>query len=102
VPVEVEMSDTDTEIYNLLWDLADQAKAEERYDEAGQFVHLMKMVCNTSEALLHTTSKISLPVMESINAANLKTSLSAKFEMVKDKILEIQSQGDKVVLFTKY
>ena len=63
----------------------------------------MKLVCNTSEALLHTAaSTISLPMMEAINAADLKTSLSAKFEMVLDKILEIQSQGDKVVLFTKY
>ena len=102
IPVPVDMSDTDRAIYDTLRDAAIEAKEEGDYDSAGQIVHLMKIVCNTSEALLHTASQISLPLMEAIDAANLKTSLSAKFEMVLDKILEIQGQGDKVVLFTKY
>lgn len=103
VPVEVEMSATDRSVYEILRELAIRMKEEGDYDGAGQLVHLMKLVCNTSEALLHSlSSQLSLPMMEAINAADLKTSLSAKFEMVLDKILEIQSQGDKVVLFTKY
>jgi SNF2 family DNA or RNA helicase len=103
VPVPVEMSETDRAIYDVLGGFAEESRDNGDYDRAGQTIHLMKLVCNTSEALLHTAaSTISLPMMEAINAANLKTSLSGKFEMVLNKILEIQGQGDKVVLFTKY
>lgn len=101
-PVAVEMSDTDRATYNVLRNHAIVLRDEGDYDGAGQIVHLMKLVCNTSEALLHTSSSIALSLMTDIEAINLKTSLSAKFEMVLDKILEIQAQGDKVVLFTKY
>ncbi len=101
-PIGVELSDTDRAIYNTLRDFAERSRDEGNYDEAGQIIHLMKLVCNTSEALFHTGSQIKLPMMEAIDAANLRTSLSAKFEMVLDKIMEIQEQGDKVVLFTKY
>lgn len=103
VPVEVEMSESDRGIYNSLQALAMEMRDEGDYDGAGQMVHLMKLVCNTSEALLHTTSSaLSLAFKEKTDAQLLKTSLSAKWEMVLDKILEIQSQGDKVVLFTHY
>lgn len=102
VPVPVEMSDTDRVIYNRLRGEALSLKDANDYDAAGQMVHLMKLVCNTSEALLHTSSTVALYLKEDIDARHLKTSLSAKFEMVLDKILEIQGQGDKVVLFTKY
>jgi hypothetical protein len=99
VPVEVEMSATDRTIYEALRELALEMKEEGDYDGAGQVVHLMKLVCNTSEALLHTSSQTQLP---SLKTADLKTSLSSKWEMVLDKILEIQGQGDKVVLFTHH
>jgi superfamily II DNA or RNA helicase len=102
IPVPVEMSDTDRKIYNTLRDHAEHLRDNGDYDGAGQMVHLMKLVCNTSEALLHTSSQIGLSLMTAIEAINLKTSLSAKFEMVLDKILEIQEQGDKVVLFTHH
>lgn len=102
IPVPVEMSDTDRKIYNTLRDHAEHLRDDGDYDGAGQVVHLMKLVCNTSEALLHTSSQIGLSLMTAIEAINLKTSLSAKFEMVLDKILEIQEQGDKVVLFTHH
>lgn len=102
VPIEVELSETDRAIYDTLREQAMALRDDGDYDSAGQIVHLMKLVCNTSEALFHTGSQIALPLMEAIEAANLKTALSAKFEMVLDKILEIQGQGDKVVLFTHY
>lgn len=103
VPVEVEMSDTDRAIYETLRELAIEMKEEGDYDGAGQVVHLMKLVCNTSEALLHSASTMLESVQaEPASIEFLKTSLSAKFEMVLDKILEIQGQGDQVVLFTKY
>lgn len=103
IPVEVEMSESDRGIYNSLQALAMEMRDEGDYAGAGQVVHLMKLVCNTSEALLHTTSSIiPLSFKEKTDAQLLKTSLSAKWEMVLDKILEIQSQGDKVVLFTHH
>lgn len=102
IPVPVEMSDSDRKIYNTLRDYAGDLVDSGDYEGAGQIVHLMKAVCNTSEALLHTGSTIALRLMEGIDALDLKTSLSAKFETVADKILEIREQGDKVVLFTKY
>lgn len=102
IPIAVEMSDTDRKIYNTLRDRAEQLRDDNDYNGASQMVHLMKLVCNTSEALLHTSSQIGLSLMEQIEAVNLKTSLSAKFEMVLDKILEIRDQGDKVVLFTHH
>lgn len=103
IPVEVELGEVDRAIYENLRYLAIEMRDSGDYDGAGQVVHLMKLVCNTSEALLHTTSKIfSIGPMKAHGEDSLKTSSSAKFEMVLDKILEIQDQGDKVVLFTKY
>ena len=102
IPVAVDLSDTDQAIYDTLEAEAISLRDNGDYDEAGKIIHLMKLVCNTSEALFHTNSQISLGLMTAIDASMLKTSLSSKFEMVLDKILEIQDQGDKVVLFTKY
>lgn len=102
IPVEVELSDTDREIYEVLREEAEKSRDNNEYDRAAALVNLMKLVCNTSEALFHTSSAISVSMMCKINAQNMKTSLSAKFEMVLDKIIEIRDQGDKVILFTKY
>lgn len=102
IPVEVEMSITDRKIYNTLQDEAMKSSDEGNYDRAGALVHLMKLVCNTSEALFHTSSAVASTMMRKIDGKHLKTSLSSKWEMVLDKILEIREQGDKVVLFTKY
>jgi hypothetical protein len=102
VPIEVELSESDQAVYDLFRERAEKLRDDGQYDDAGQMVHLMKLVCNTSEALLHTESTIALSMKTAIDASLLKTSLSAKFEMVLDKILEIQGQGDKVVLFTKH
>ncbi|HEY6020536.1 MAG TPA: DEAD/DEAH box helicase [Candidatus Paceibacterota bacterium] len=101
-PVAVEMSNTDREIYNVLRDEALKNHDNGEYDKAAALVHIMKLVCNTSEALFHTSSAVVAPMMRKIRGEHLKTSLSAKFEMVLDKILEIREQGDKVVLFTRY
>lgn len=102
VPVEVDMSPTDREIYKIIEEEALKAKNNNEYDKAAALVNLMKLVCNTSESLFHTSSAVAVRVMKRIDGNNLKTSLSAKWEMVLDKILEIREQGDKVVLFTKY
>ncbi len=102
VPIEVEMSDSDWDIYRVMRDEAEKARDEENYDRAAALVHLMKLVCNTSEALFHTSSAVAASLMPKIKGQHLKTSLSAKFSMVLDKILEIREQGDKVVLFTRY
>lgn len=102
LPVEVEMSATDREIYDVIREEALKCRDQGEYDKAAALVHIMKLVCNTSEALFHTSSAVVVPLMRKINGEHLKTSLSTKFEMVLDKILEIREQGDKVVLFTKY
>jgi helicase-like protein/type III restriction/modification enzyme restriction subunit len=102
VPVEVELSDTDREIYEALKDEAVRSRDNNEWDRAAALVNLMKLVCNTSEALFHTSSGVAASMMGKIKSENFKTSLSAKFEMVLDKIMEIREQGDKVILFTKY
>ena len=102
VPVEVELSDSDREIYEILKEEAVRSRDNNEWDRAAGLVNIMKLVCNTSEALFHTSSGIASSMMDKLKGENLKTSLSAKFEMVLDKIMEIREQGDKVILFTKY
>lgn len=102
IPVEVEMSPTDREIYEVFREEAIKCRENNEWDRAAALVSVMKLVCNTSEALFHTSHAVVAPLMRRIDGKNLKTSLSAKWEMVLDKILEIQGQGDKVVLFTQY
>jgi len=102
VPVEVELSDTDREIYEIFKKEAERSRDNNEWDRAAALINLMKLICNTSEALTHTASGVAATMMGKIKGENLRTSLSAKFEMVYDKIIEIREQGDKVILFTKH
>lgn len=102
IPIQVELSDTDRDIYEIFREEAIRSRDNNEWDRAAALVNLMKLICNSSEALVHTASGVAATMMSKIRGENLRTSLSAKFEMVLDKILEIREQGDQVVLFTKH
>lgn len=96
---EIQMSDEDREVYDRIYQLARQA----REAEESRLPHLMLMryVCNTPEALLHSSEPLAAQIAEEM--PKLMTSAnSAKLEMLCDQLEAIRDAGDKAVVFTHW
>jgi hypothetical protein len=98
-PQMVQMSDQDRRLYNMLVDLADQARA--KHESLLPYYTLMRYVCNTPEALAHSHEPLARLICEEF--PEMITSRHCnKLEMLGDMLEGIRDAGDKAVVFTKW
>ena len=99
VVVPVQLSDEDRELYDAVAARARDAK------EAGEGVanhfRLMRYICNTPEALLHTEDAFGAELALRFPAL-VTSDNSAKMEMFLDQAEGIRDAGDKAVVFTQW
>lgn len=98
--IPVQLSDNDRAIYQYIEDLAADASESGIKIGANYYNHL-RWLCNTSESLAVSGTALSQNIA-GVFGEDLSSNHSAKFEMIADKIETIQSQGDKVVVFTQW
>lgn len=98
VVVPVQMSDEDRDLYEAVSGRARQAKEAGEGGMAGYF-RLLRYICNTPEALLHTSDEYGKELAgqfpDLVTSAN-----SAKMEMFLDQVEAIRDAGDKAVVFS--
>lgn len=100
VVVPVQLSDEDREVYQAVADRAREARDGGEGGMSGYF-RLLRYVCNTPEALLHTSDEygreLAARMPDLVTSAN-----SAKMEMFLDQVEGIRDAGDKAVVFTQW
>lgn len=100
VVVPVQMSDEDRDLYDEVSRRAREAKEAGEGGMAGYF-QLLRYICNTPEALLHTSNEYGKELAgrfpDLVTSAN-----SAKMEMFLDQVEAIRDAGDKAVVFTQW
>ena len=97
--IPIQMSPEDRQLIDEIEYLARIAKREG--EALTSYALLQRYVCNTPEALAHSTSPLARVLMEGY--PNLITSShSAKMEYFLDQVESIADAGDKVIAFTKW
>ena len=94
-----ELSDIDSEIYDFA-----ERKAQEMFEESDSmaawgYVDTLRMICNTTEGLAKSSSKLAEEIVEAYGK-ELKTSNSAKYQLIESELENYFESGDKAVLFT--
>jgi len=94
-----ELSDVDAEIYDFA-----ERKAQEMFEESDSmaawgYVDTLRMICNTTEGLTKSSSKLAQEIVR-VHGKNLKTENSAKYQLIESELENYFDNGDKAVLFT--
>lgn len=76
-------------------------EAKEKGETLMPYYRLLRYVCNTPAALLHTDDPIGRAVAAE-NPFQVCDVMNTKLEMVNDKLEEIREAGDKCLLFTSW
>ena len=97
--ITYELSPIDREIYNFA-----EQMAQENYDPDNPVtgwsaVDVLRMICNTTEGLVRSESKLAKQVVEKYEK-HLKTENSAKYQLIESELENYFDNGDKAVLFT--
>lgn len=98
-PVMVQMSHQDRKLYDMLVDLADEARRKR--ESLLPYYTLMRYVCNTPEALAHSKEPLAQLICEEFPAM-ITSEHSHKLELLGDMLEGIRDAGDKAVVFTKW
>jgi hypothetical protein len=95
----IQLSEQDRELYGVVEQLASRAK--DAGEGLGPYYWLLRHICNTPEALWHSTSPLARFLREEY--PRLCTSAnSAKVEYFLDQVEGIADAGDKCIGFTKW
>ena len=100
--VPVQMSPEDRKVYDIIVAAAELVQSEQPDASFGPFYRLLQYVCNTAEALAHTSSEIAAELRAEGLLGKMSSASSAKFEMIADKLAEIRDAGDQAVVFSHW
>lgn len=95
--VFLELSDEDRKVYEYIRSLAWDSWGSSDYTTKLSLFGLLRLVCDTSEALARSSSAIAAEARERYRC---RAEDSAKFAAVTDLIREVIGSGDKVVVFS--
>jgi hypothetical protein len=98
-PVMVQMSEQDRKLYDMIVDLADEARRNR--ESLLPYYTLMRYVCNTPEALRHSREPLAQLICEEFPAM-VTSAHCHKMELLGDMLEGIRDAGDKAVVFTKW
>ena len=97
--ITIELSHQDRRLYDIIQERAQEAT--DRGESVEPYLRLLRYVCNTPEALAHSTSEIAQEIVQEY--PDLITSKhSEKMETLLDRLEAIRDQGDKAVVFTQW
>lgn len=97
----VQLSTPDQELYSIIEEIAREQRATQHYAFSRvELFNALCFICNTAEAFNY--SENSLAKFLRAEGFTFSSGTSNKFEQVINKIEEIRSQGDKVVVFTQW
>ena len=96
----VQLSDQDRELYNIIRETVRADYNQLSHLAKVSYYNTLRLICNTSEALNITENQVAQFLRS--QGLTFSSRTSAKFESVIEKIEEIRSQGDKVVVFTHW
>ena len=94
-----ELSDIDREIYDFAERTAQENFDPENPVSGWSAVDVLRMICNTTEGLLKSESKLAKEIVENYEK-HLKTENSAKYQLIENELENYFDNGDKAVLFT--
>jgi superfamily II DNA or RNA helicase len=94
-----ELSDIDAEIYEFAEDKAREMFEESEAMAAWGYVDTLRMICNTTEGLTKSSSKLAEEIVK-VYGKHLKTENSAKYQLIENELENYFDNGDKAVLFT--
>lgn len=100
--VPVQLSREDRKVYDTIVAAAELAMAEDEAVSFGPFYRLLQYLCNTAEALAHSSSELAAELRAEQLLGRMESITSAKFEMVTDKLREIRDAGDQAVVFSQW
>lgn len=99
IPVTIELSGPDRQLYRAIEEGARQARG--RNEGLEPYYRLLRYCCNTPEALLRSESGLAARYVKEhrrlVNSANC-----TKLETLCDQVEAIRDAGDKVVVFTAW
>jgi hypothetical protein len=97
--VPIQMSDQDRELLGAIEYLAREAKRAK--EPMAPYALVQRYVCNTPEALMHSTSPIARFLCAEFPSL-ITSRHSAKVEYFLDQVESIADAGDKVIAFSKW
>lgn len=98
VPVPIDLSDEDREVYDLILRLAREDVNEDI--PFVQYFNALRYLCNTPEGFQYTDNKICKALIAAGYTFSSKT--SSKMEVLLDKVEAIIDQGDKCIIFSHW
>lgn len=99
IPETVVPTDTERELIDIIIRRAGKAKG--RGETLMPYYRLLRYVCNTPAALLHTEDPIGREIARD-HPLLVRDVINTKLEMINDKLEEIREAQDKVLLFTHW
>lgn len=102
IPLPVQMSRQDRELYQLVLDAAKGDFKNLSGEDKLQYYNVLRYICNTPEALLHSQNQVASLLTQSLPDSFFTSRHSEKFEMAIEKLEEIRDQGDKAIVFTQW
>lgn len=95
-----DLSDEDKIIYRHILQMAQDRYSTEIGSVQWGYVDILRMVCNTSNSLLISKSKIAEEVVNYFGADAFKIENSAKYQLYEKELEELFENNQKVVMFT--
>lgn len=99
IEIPVEMDPLTRKIYNEVSGRIEAAFEEMDIGQVGSCYQLMRMICNTPEALKYSDTDIARALLEKYED-KLKTTTTGKFESICAVLNPIFERGEKTVLFS--
>jgi SNF2 family DNA or RNA helicase len=96
----IQLSDEDRELYNIIRETVHADYNELSHLAKISYYQTLRLMCNTTEGLNETDNKVAAFLRSQGLVFSSRT--SAKFEAIVEKIREIASQNDKVIVFSHW